>query len=208
MYLHSIDPQHPIKYSKYIIIIGRLALWYNFLLYFGWIAWSGSAFLRVSQNYQFSFNTNAFQCRLPFITSHFHTFRIWFSWSFNTHCHLFLSTSQQYTAVYTYNTSIQIYKCIFQFEAKLAAAQNPVTVNKSVKVPTQTSSTYQREVNATSYKREVESRNQAMNSMTRDQQRITAMTARRQERDMLHAAKLQQQDNNQKRNVVSALNCK
>ena len=47
-----------------------------------------------------------------------------------------------------------------------------------------------------------------MNSMTRDQQRITAMTARRQERDMLHAAKLQQQDNNQKRNVVSALNSK
>ena len=101
-----------------------------------------------------------------------------------------------------------MYKCIFQFEAKLAAAQNPVTVNKSVKVPTQTNSTYQQEVNATSYKREVESRNQAMNSMTRDQQRITAMTARRQERDMLHAAKLQQQDNNQKRNVVSALNCK
>ena len=143
---------------------------------------------------------------VPFINSHFHTFRIWFSWSFNTHCHLFLSTCTTiYSSLYT---SIQIYKCIFQFEAKLAAAQNPVTVNKSVKVPTQTSSTYQREVNATSYKREVESRNQAMNSMTRDQQRITAMTARRQERDMLHAAKLQQQDNNQKRNVVSALNCK
>ena len=58
-------------------------------------------------------------------------------------------------------------------------------------------------MNATSYKREVEHRNQSMGPMNRNQQRIVAMSARREERDMLNAAKLQQQMNQEKRSAVS-----
>lgn len=66
-----------------------------------------------------------------------------------------------------------------------------------------TTNSYQKEVNATSYNRELNNKVNQMRSMTPEQRRVAAMSARRVDRDLLHAAKLQQEENNRVRSAVS-----